>query len=378
MRILIGADIVPTPSNFSVFSEANAEILLKGGLREQLSEADFRVFNLEVPLADAKTPIEKYGEALLAPRATVAGLRAIGVDLVTLANNHILDHGAEGLYSTMELLDTVGIAHCGAGKTPEAAAEPWILEKDGKKVGFYCCAEHEFSIVTQSTPGANPFDPLWSLDHIRQLKARCDCVVVLYHGGKEHYRYPSPMLQKVCRRMVEVGADLVICQHTHCIGSQEQYAGGTIVYGQGNFLFDEEDNEFWSTSLLVALNDDGGKWQVEYIPLCKAGAAVSAAGRQDAIQIMEDFRIRSQQIQEPGFVEKNYADFAREELHSCYGKVMGRYVFFLYRVLNKLSGGRLRWRWYGKADALALINLLECEPHREVFATGLREMLAHK
>jgi len=54
----------------------------------------------------------------------------------------------------------------------------------------YTCAEHEFTIATENTPGANPFDPLESLDHIQELKSKCDFVLVLYHGEKAHYRYP--------------------------------------------------------------------------------------------------------------------------------------------------------------------------------------------
>ena len=64
------------------------------------------------------------------------------------------------------------------------------------KIGIYACAENEFTIATDTTAGANPFDPFESLDHIQNLKRSCDYVIVLYHGGKEHYRYPSPYLQK--------------------------------------------------------------------------------------------------------------------------------------------------------------------------------------
>src|SRR5690606_29065463 len=118
------------------------------------------------------------------------------------------------------------------------------------KIGFYVCAEHEFSIASVDSPGANPFDPLESLDHIADLKNECDYVVVLYHGGKEHYRYPSPYLQKVCRKMADKGANLVICQHSHCIGCFEVYKDSTLVYGQGNFIFNKHDNEYWKTSIL--------------------------------------------------------------------------------------------------------------------------------
>lgn len=102
-------------------------------------------------------------------------------------------------------------------------------------------------------------------------------MIVLYHGGKEHYRYPSPYLQKVCRKLVDKGAGIVICQHSHCVGAMENWNGGTIIYGQGNFLFDHSKSEFWKTSLLIGLDLEKniyGKVVVNlaYYPLCKRNA----------------------------------------------------------------------------------------------------------
>ena len=148
------------------------------------------------------------------------------MDLLTLANNHILDQDQQGLVSTCSVLDAAGIAYTGVGQTPEEAAKPYIFECDGKRIGVYACAEHEFSIVTEHSAGANPIDLLETPDHVAALKEQCDYVIVLYHGGKEHYRYPSPNLQKVCRKLVEKGADLVVCQHSHCIGCEEKIPGG--------------------------------------------------------------------------------------------------------------------------------------------------------
>ena len=68
----------------------------------------------------------------------------------------------------------------------------------------------------------------------------CNSII---NGGKEHYRYPSPDLQKICRKFIDKGADLVVCQHSHCIGCEEKYNHGTIVYGQWNFLFDRSNIE---------------------------------------------------------------------------------------------------------------------------------------
>ena len=79
-------------------------------------------------------------------------------------------------------------------------------------------------------------------------------VIVLYHGGLEKYRYPSPQLRRVCRKFVEKGADLVVCQHSHSVGCMEAFGGGNIVYGQGNLLFARYGGEHWNTGLLIGLD----------------------------------------------------------------------------------------------------------------------------
>lgn len=230
MNILIGADCVPTKSNKEFFESGDAKTLLGEELNSILQNADYRIFNLEIPLTDREYPIPKCGPNLIAPTKCVAGYKAMNVDLMTLANNHILDQDQKGLESTCKTLDAVGIAYTGVEQTPEEATEPYIFECDGKRIGVYACAEHEFSIVTEYSAGANPVDLQETPDHIVALKAECDYVIVLYHGGKEQYRYPSPNLQKVCRKLVEKGADLVVCQHSHCIGCEEKIPEGVRLF----------------------------------------------------------------------------------------------------------------------------------------------------
>ncbi|MDU2077138.1 MAG: CapA family protein, partial [Veillonella sp.] len=213
----IGADLVPTDINKTLFENGNGEAFVGKELYEILKQSDLNVFNLEVPLTDIYKALEPL--------------------FLTLANNHSLDQGVEGLTTTLNLLKQHKIAHAGAGANLKEAKKPFIFEKDDIRIGFYLCTENEFTMATCHTMGANPFDVLDSFDEVKVLKAQCDYVIVLYHGGKEFYRYPSPMLQRYCRKFVDSGANLVICQHNHCVGSREDYQGGTIIYGQGNFIF---------------------------------------------------------------------------------------------------------------------------------------------
>lgn len=373
MKILIGADLVPTKSNILLFESGNARELLGAELMGLFEKADYRIFNLEVPLSDKEQPIPKCGPNLIAPTKCIAGYQAMQVDLLTLANNHILDQGQQGLTSTVQTLEQAGIAYTGVGNTPDEAAQPFIFECNGKKIGVYACAEHEFSIVTDHSAGANPIDWLESPDHIAELKEQCDYVIVLYHGGKEHYRYPSPDLQKVCRKLVEKGADLVVCQHSHCIGCKEKYQNGTIVYGQGNFLFDDDDSEFWQTSLLITLDED---FKLDYIPLLKCKNKVRIAKGEQARRILAEFELRTTEICEKEFVETEYAAFSQRMLNGYLAVFTMKGSNIIFQVLNKLSGRKLcatLSRRLPQSYKIALLNFVECEAHREVLLEGLKK-----
>ena len=373
IKLLIGADLVPTKSNEMLFFSANLDELLGKMLIETLASAEYRVFNLEVPLTDQSTPIDKCGPCLNALPKVIHGIKAMGIDMFTLANNHIMDQGEQGLVSTIRVLCENRINFVGAGSNLNDVAKTMILHLGEKYFGILACAEHEFSIAKNNKPGANPFDPLETPDQVSALKSQCDFVVVLYHGGKEHYRYPSPSLQKTCRKLVEKGADLIITQHSHCVGCMEEYQNGTIIYGQGNFLFDDNDNEFWNTSILVAVSDS---LKIDYIPLVKHGNGVRLAEGMDAEQILQSFYERSEAIQQQGFLESEYQKFADNflEHYLLYLSGINRRSV-LFRILNRLTARKWQtWilaRKYKKETRLAIQNYVECEAHRELLLKGI-------
>lgn len=371
MKLIIGADLVPTNVNYELFSAADTTALAGEELVSLLKCADYRICNLEVPLSDQEDPIAKCGPALISPTQTVTGIKALGIDMVTIANNHIMDQGVQGFKSTLRTLENNGIAYVGGGKNLNEAIEPAIIHLDGKTIGIYACAEHEFSIAGEDHHGANPFDPLESPDHVAALKEQCDYVIVLYHGGKEHYRYPSPGLQKICRKLVEKGADLVLCQHSHCVGCEERYMGATIVYGQGNFLFNCDDDPMEQTSLLVQVSDG---FSVSYIPLEKTTQGTHLAAGETAEQILSDFAARSMEIRDPEAMEQRYNDFA-DAVRQDYLTQLGGAENLLFRVFNKLLGNRLRRirnkKRYPKQQCLKLRNYIECEAYRELLLWSL-------
>lgn len=370
MKVIIGGDLVPTNRNLNLFVEAKVEKLIGKELLTILNDSDIRIYNLETPISDVTNPINKYGPNLISPTNTIKGIKALNPTLFTLANNHIMDQGIEGLESTLHILEKYDIEYVGAGANLSEASRPKILRHENKKVGIYACAEHEFTIATDYKPGANPFDPLESLDHIQKLKEKCDFVIVLFHGGKEHFRYPSPYLQKVCRKMVQKGADIVICQHSHCIGCYEIFENSTIIYGQGNFIFNDKDNEFWNTGLLVKIHFEEDFW-IEYIPLEKTDCGIRLASGSVKDKILSEFYARSKQIQDENFIHKKYEEFAALNLNK-YLRTFAGYGIWLSRIDRKLLNNFLIRKLYKKKTLLAMQNYIECEAHRELLLTGLK------
>lgn len=373
VKLLIGADIAPVESNYELFRMGEREKLIGKELCDLLDSSDYIIFNLEVPLTDKWNPIQKCGPNLTAPMECISGLRAINPYFFTLANNHIMDQGVQGLYSTINVLEKNNIAYAGAGKDLKEAAKPYIANIKGIKFGIYCCAEHEFSIAAEAIAGANPYDPLESFDHVRALKKNCDYVIVLYHGGKEHYRYPSPILQKVFKKFADCGADLVIAQHTHCIGCAEEYKGSLLVYGQGNFLFDGSQSDFWKTSVLVQMEITNTGKNIEFIPLCKEKNTVRIANNAETEKILSEFQNRSNEIKEENFIREHYINYAlsmRKMYNVRLSGGFGRNPFV--RVINKLTGYMLTDIMYNKKHIMQIENCIDCEAHREALLCALQ------
>lgn len=369
MRILIAADLVPTKSNFNLFNNADIEELLGKDLLNIWNGADIRIFNLEVPITDQPNPIKKCGPNLICPTSTIKGIRALNPNLITLANNHILDQGEEGLESTIDILNRNNIQYIGAGKNIEELRKNIIIKKNGLKLGIYNCAEREFSIATKYNSGANPFDPLEILDEISELKKSCDYLVVIYHGGKEHYRYPSPDLQKSCRKLVEKGADLIVCQHSHCIGCFEDYNNSTIIYGQGNFIFDNSESEYWQTSLLVSIDLDN-KISINYYPITKKGNVIRLANGKTESKILEDFKSRSNEILDEKFIERKYNEFSKDNINT-YIKAFSGMSKCILRIDKYVFRSNFLRKRFTKQKLLAIKNFIECQAHRELVVNGI-------
>ena len=153
------------------------------------------------------------------------------------------------------------------------------------------------------------------------------------------------------------------CRHSHCIGCEEKIpGGGTIIYGQGNFLFDDSESEFWQTSLLIQIRDG---FTIDYIPLLKHGNKVRLAVAKDAETIMNGFSQRTKDIMRDGFIAEKYREFSQQYLSGYLRVLFGKKPGIIVRIVNKLSGYRfLDWlmkRRYSTTKLLPILNYMECE-----------------
>lgn len=363
MKILIGGDVCPTSNNISDFSSGKIDTFLEKKLLDKWQEAGYRIFNLEVPLCENISPIKKSGPNLFCSKECINGIVQLNPNLICLANNHIMDQGIKGFKNTISLLSQNNINYVGVGNNSLELKKYYILSKDNIKIGIYNCCDTEFTSSTSTFPGANCFDSLSAFDDIKELKKMCKYTIVIFHGGKEYYRYPSPYLQKISHKLVDSGANLILYQHTHCIGCYEKYKNSNILYGQGNFIFTDKTDEFWSSGLLVELEISKEKFDVNYIPIENDGKLINLADK----KIMKEFYKRSEEILKDSFVETMYKEFADSQilnyLNQCNGKTL------IKRVLRKLFGTK---RMFNDSDLLNIQNILQCDAHRELFLQALK------
>ena len=213
----------------------------------ELQSADIVFGNLEAPLTTRQEKVvwdfSKYGwtgkaKPIFLKGSPIAaiGLKNAGFDVVSIANNHVLDYGMKGLMETVDVLQTNGIVPVGFGLNAREATSPTLLEVKGLQVAFLA-ASFAYE-ATFFSPGVAPIG-LWTLRRaVKKTRALSDIVVVSLHTGTEFKDSPSTSTIKLARSLVEAGANMVLCHHPHVLQSVEAYKKGVIAYSLGNFVFD--------------------------------------------------------------------------------------------------------------------------------------------
>lgn len=220
------------------------------------NSADITVANLEGPISDRGKKQSSMYAFRFDPRS-VQGLKYAGFDLVSLANNHMWDYGADALKDTLAYLSSASIAYSGAGSNYQSAHDATILEiGDGTKIAFLSYTD---IIVPEartfaSGVGVTFFDELQMQKDIATAKERADLVVAMFHMGDEYKPFHNQKQDKIFKKAVDSGADLVIGHHPHVIQDDVLYGQAQIFYSLGNFVFDQNFSKETMEGLAVKVN----------------------------------------------------------------------------------------------------------------------------
>jgi len=209
-----------------------------------LDDADLLLVNFEGPVSTGSEKRTDTSSILSNPSFMSDFFSGQPVFVANLANNHIMDYGADGLQNTVSFLSSRGARYFGAGQDEDDANKALILELKNKKIaflGFTSDEKHINAIISAShRAGCPTYHKIkYILQYIRELKQIADIVCVSLHWGYEYFCYPSPEQIKLAHSIVDAGADIVAGHHPHVIQGVEKYKNALILYSLGNFFFSD-------------------------------------------------------------------------------------------------------------------------------------------
>lgn len=275
-----------------------------------MRNADIAMLNNEFTISGRGAPMPGKAYTFRADPAHTALYKELGVDFVTLANNHAYDFGEEAFLDTLDALQTYGIDYAGGGRNAAEAQRPFYYLVDGRKIAFVSATRAEKYILTpeagEDTSGVfRCYDPERLLEVIAEAKANSDYVVLLVHWGTEHTDVLEKVQRTTSHAYIDAGADLIIGSHAHQLQGIEFYKGKAIFYNLGNFWFDDYDVEVGLAKLVLAAD---GEEEVYFLPGLQKGCVTSyelgtARGRKildhlaaylPGIRIDDDGRIKAE------------------------------------------------------------------------------------
>ena len=203
-------------------------------------------------------------------------LSQMGVDVVTLANNHSFDYGSQSLLDTLDTLEGEEIKYFGAGRNLKEAMEPVYFSVDGKTIAFVGASRAEKNIKTPQATETEPgilrcYETELFLETIKEAKENADFVLAYVHWGTE-YSYELEEVQLTTgKEYLDAGADVIIGAHSHCLQGMEYYKDKPIIYSLGNFWFNGKTLDTMLLELRFYGDDLGGNLDVKIVPAIQEG-----------------------------------------------------------------------------------------------------------
>ena len=208
-------------------------------VKDLIKNTNISLVNLESPAALSSDKITKSGPALRMDPQVLSIIKQTGFEGVTLANNHIMDVGPDGLFDTISYAKSLGLRTCGAGKNIHDAIQPIIfLRPDGLRIAVFSFCEQEFGVADENSPGSAWISHPSVIPEIKKCRDCADFILIIAHGGLELVPLSPLERQTQLRNFIDAGADMVIGHHPHVAQGWENYQGRYIFYSLGNFIFD--------------------------------------------------------------------------------------------------------------------------------------------
>ena len=263
-------------------------------LLEEMKKVDIMVLNNEFPYSDRGTPIPEKQFTFRAKPATVSYLGDMGVDLVSLANNHAYDYGEDAFLDTMDILRTAGIAYMGAGRNLQEARRPVYYIINNMKIAFVAATQIE-RLDNPDTKGATETSAgvfrSWNgdnlLETVREADANSDFVIAFLHWGTENSETIDWAQEKQASEVVSAGADLIIGAHPHCLQQISMVNGVPVVYSLGNFWFNSKTVD---TGMIKVILNENGLQSLQFVPCLQSGCTTSLVQGEDKNRILNHLR----------------------------------------------------------------------------------------
>ena len=360
MKVLITGDLVVNREyNKSKISES---------IKYLFNQSSLNITNLEAPVTNNSSKILKTGPHLKAEReSTQQVLEVLGVNVVTLANNHLLDYNEQGIADTIAFCKENTIQTVGAGMNLKEATQTLYINSNEGIIAIINFAENEWASATDETAGAHPMDIIDNAKEIKKAKEKSDFVFVIVHGGHEYYNLPSPRMQKQYRFYAEEGADIVIGHHTHCISGNEVYKGVPIYYSLGNFLFTHESNfEDWYIGLILEVEIQEGKLSTQIHPIKQMVKTfeLQLFEHDEKQKVLNRVLSYNVIIADKVKLNREWSEFLKSK-YDDYLNYWSPISFISNRYLKTVFR-RLGLNGLNKKGLALILNLIRCEAHVDV------------
>ena len=240
---------------------------------DRLNEADISMINHEYPVSSRGAALEgKYYTFRASPERERI-LQQMGIDIVSLANNHIYDFGADAFYDTLDVLNQSEIPYVGAGADMEEASRPVYFVVGGIKIGFVAANRSEKFIFTpeagENTPGVvRMYDTAMMNNIIKETHEQCDYLIAYVHWGTEDSEYYEAYQTAIAQEFFDSGADAIIGSHPHVLQGIGYVDENPVVYSLGDFWFNGETKYTAIVNLKVTID---GLVEISVLPCIQEG-----------------------------------------------------------------------------------------------------------